>query len=147
MTDLNRELLKKKLAENKRRLKEMRINSMKSEIMANIDDFSDKYRFADDTEKKRIEIFMEKLPFSLYTCINFSLLPKVPLTEHGKCYLCFLEGSEELFDINIYGNFSDFLHDYDDFFFFSAYMLIIDEDFRRFVLIDDNFNQKESYID
>lgn len=147
MTDLNIELLKKKLAENKRRLKEMRINSMKSEIMANIDDFSDKYRFADDTEKKRIEIFMEKLPFSLYTCINFSLLPKVPLTEHGKCYLCFLEDSEELFDINIYGNFSDFLHDYDDFFFFSAYMLIIDEDFRQFVLIDDNFNQKESYID
>lgn len=144
---MNKDLLKQKLAENKSRLKEIRINSMKSEIMASIDDFMDKYRFADNDEIRRIEIFMEKLPFSLYTCINFSLLPKVPLTEHGKCYLCFLEGSEELFDINIYGNFSDFLQNYDDFFFFSAYMLIIDEDFQRFVLIDDNFNQKESYID
>lgn len=145
--NMNRELLQRKLAENKRRLKEIRINKMKSQIMQEVENFPEKYRFADDNEKKRIEIFMGKLPFSLWSRIDFSLLPKSPLTEHEKCYLCFLEGSEEISDIYIYGNFSDFLHDYDDFFFFSAYLLIIDEDFRRFVLIDDNFNLTESYID
>lgn len=139
---MNRELLEKKLAENKRRLKEMRINSMKSEIMQSIENFSEKYRFADDTEKKRIEIFMEKLP-DFY---DLKAFPESPVTEHGKCYLCFLEGSEELFDINIYGNFSDFLCDYDDFFFLSAHLLVIDEDFQRYVFIDDEFNQKEFYI-
>lgn len=98
------------------------------------------------TKKKRIEIFMEKLP-TFFNKIDFSLIPESPITEHGKCYMCFLEGSEEIFDIYIYGNFSDFLRDYDDFFFFSAYLLIIDEDFWRFVHIDDEFNLKESYID
>ncbi|MCM1315329.1 MAG: hypothetical protein NC244_08190 [Alistipes senegalensis] len=143
---MNRELLNRKLAENKRRLKEIRINEMKSEITQSIENFPEKYRFANDNEKKRIEIFIEKLP-AFYNKIDFSALLKSPVTEHGKCYLCFLEGSEEILDMYIYGNFSDFLRDYDDFFFFSAYLLIIDEDFRRFVFIDDDFNQKESYID
>ena len=141
---MNKDLLKQKLAENKSRLKEMRINSIKSEITQSIENFSEKYRFADDTEKKRIEIFMDKLP-AFYNRIDFTALPKSPTTEHGKCYLCFLEGSEELFNIYIYGDFNDFLRDYDNFFFFSAYLLVIDDDFRRFVLIDDEFNQKESY--
>lgn len=139
---MNRELLEKKLAENKRRLKEMRINSMKSEIMQSIENFSEKYRFADDTEKKYIEIFMEKLP----VFYDLKTLQKNPVNEHGKCYLCFLEGSEEIFDIYLYGNFSDFLCDYDDFFFLSAHLLVIDEDFQRYVFIDDEFNQKEFYI-
>lgn len=147
MNEFNRELLKRKLAENKRRLKEIGINKMKSQIMQEIENFPEKYRFADGNEKKRIEIFIEKLPAVFLGRIDFSALPESPVTEHGKCYLCFLEGSEEIFDTYIYGNFSDFLHDYDDFFFFSAYLLIIDEDFRRFVFIDDDFSQKESYID
>ncbi|MDE6672939.1 MAG: hypothetical protein K2K16_12220 [Ruminococcus sp.] len=141
-----KELLNQKLAENKRRLKEICIDKTKLQIMQEVENFPEKYRFADDNEKKRIEIFMEKIPFSILH-IDFSLLPESPLTEHEKCYLCFLEGSEEIFDMYIYGNFSDFIRDYDDFFFFSAYLLIIDEDFRRFVHIDDEFNQKESYID
>lgn len=140
---MNKELLNKKLAENKRRLKEMCINSMKSEIIQSIKDFSEKYRFADDNEKKCIEIFMEKLP----VFYKLKTLPKNPVTEHGKCYLCFLEGSKEIFDIYLYGNFNDFLHDYDDFFFFSAHLLIIDKDFHRYVFIDDDFNLQESYID
>ncbi|MDE6500533.1 MAG: hypothetical protein K2L10_00375 [Ruminococcus sp.] len=140
-----KELLNHKLAENKRRLKEIRIDKTKFQIMQEIENFSEKYRFADDTEKKRIETFMEKIPF--HWGIDFSRLPESPITQHGKCYMCFLEGSEEIFDIYIYGNFSDFIRDYDDFFFFSAYLLIIDEDFRRFVYIDDEFNKKESYID
>lgn len=146
MNELNRELLNRKLAENKRRLKEIRINEMKSEIIQSIENFPEKYRFADDNEKKRIEIFMEKLP-AFFNRVDFSALPESPVTEHGKCYLCFLEGSEENFYINIYGNFSDFIHNHDDFEIFSAYLLIIDEDFRRFVHIDDEFNLKESYID
>ena len=140
-----KELLNRKLAENKRRLKEIQIDKTKSQIMQEVENFPEKYRFADDTEKNRIENFIENLPF--HWGVDFSRLPKSPITQHGKCYLCFLSGSEEIFDIYIYGNFSDFIRDYDDFFFFSAYLLIIDEDFRRFVYIDDEFNQKESYID
>ncbi|MCM1507645.1 MAG: hypothetical protein NC177_11000 [Ruminococcus flavefaciens] len=137
MNEQDRELLKRKLDENKRRLKEIRINEEKSRIMQEVENFPEKYHFADDDEKERIENFMERIP---------SKFPKNPVTAHGKCYLCFLCGSLELFDIYIYGNFSDFLHDYDDFFFFSPYLLVIDEDFRRFVHIDDEFNITESYI-
>lgn len=144
---MNKDLLKHKLAENKRRLKEIRINEMKSEIISSIGDFPEKYRFANDSEIRRIEIFMDKMPTVFFGRVDFSAFPESPVTEHGKCYLCFLEGSEEIFNTYIYGSFSDFLRDYDEFFFFSAYLLIIDEDFRRFVFIDDDFNQKESYID
>ncbi|MDE5558482.1 MAG: hypothetical protein K2J32_12495, partial [Ruminococcus sp.] len=90
MNELNRELLNRKLAENKRRLKEIRINKMKSQIMQEVENFPEKYRFADDNEKKHIEIFMEKLPWSMR--IDFSALPQSSVTEHGKCYLCFLDG-------------------------------------------------------
>lgn len=98
VTDLNRELLKKKLAENKRRLKEILINNTKSEIMTSIENFTSKYRFADENEINRIKILMDKLP----VFYKFKALPESPVTEHGKCYLCFLEGSEEIFDIYLW---------------------------------------------
>ncbi len=144
---MNKELLKKKLAENKRRLKEERINYMKSEIMQSIENFSEKYRFADENEIRRIETFMDRLPFSLPARIDFSSLTKSELTEHNNVWLCFLEGSEELFSIYIYGNYKDILNDYDTWFWLSAYLLIVDEDFFRFIFIDDNFNITESCID
>jgi len=147
VTDLNKELLKKKLAENKRRLKEERINYWKSEIMQSIENFSEKYRFADENEIRRIEIFMDRLPFSLPARVDFSSLTKSESTEHNNVWLCFLEGSEELFSIYIYGNYKDILSDYDTWFWLSAYLLIVDEDFFRFIFIDDNFNITESHID
>lgn len=143
---MNKELLKKKLAENKRRLKEIRINNMKSEIMTNIENFSEKYRFADENEIRRIEMFMDRLPFSMPAKINFSSLAKSGITEHNNVWLCFIEGCEELFDISIHGNYKDILNDYDTWFWLSAYLLIIDEDFSRFIFIDDNFNITESHI-
>ncbi len=143
---MNRELLKKKLAENKRRLKEIRINDIKSEIIASVENFSEKYRFADKNEIRRIEIFMDRLPFSMPAKINFSSLTKSDITEHNNVWPCFLNGREEILSIYIHGNYKDILNDYDIWFWLSAYLLIIDEDFFRFILVDDNFNITESYI-
>ena len=142
---MNKELLKKKLAENKRRLKEIRINDMKSEIMASLENFSEKYRFADENEIRRIEIFMDRLPFSMPAKINFSSLAKSDITEHNNVWLCFLDGREEILSIYIHGNYKDILNDYDIWFWLSANLLIVDEDFFRFIFIDDNFNITEFY--
>ncbi len=144
---MNRELLKKKLAENKRRLKETNINYWKSEIIHSIENFQEKYRFADENESRQIEIFMDRLSFSLPAKIDFSSLAKSDITEHNNVWLCFLEGSEEILSIYIHGNYKDILNDYDTWFWLSAYLLIIDEDFFRFIFIDDNFNLTEYYID
>lgn len=147
MTNLNKELLNRKLVENKRRLKEMRINEIKSDIMHSIEDFPKKYRFADENEIRRIEIFIDKLPFSLPAKIDFSSLTKSDITKHNSVWLCFLSGCEEIFSIYIHGNYKDIINDYETWFWLSDYLLIVDEDFFRFIFIDDNFNLTEFYID
>ncbi|MDE5620076.1 MAG: hypothetical protein K2I80_06100 [Ruminococcus sp.] len=121
---MNKELLKKKLAENKRRLKEIRINDMKSEVTASVENFSEEYRFADENEIRRIETFMDRLPFSMLAKINFSSLAKSYITEHNNVWLCFLDGREEILSIYIHGNYKDILNDYDTWFWLSAYLLM-----------------------
>ncbi|MDE7137418.1 MAG: hypothetical protein K2O29_03020 [Ruminococcus sp.] len=121
---MNKELLKKKLAENKRRLKEIRINDMKSEVTASVENFSEEYRFADENEIRRIETFMDRLPFSMLAKINFSSLAKSYITEQNNVWLCFLDGREEILSIYIHGNYKDILNDYDTWFWLSAYLLM-----------------------
>jgi hypothetical protein len=61
-------------------------------------------------------------------------------------YLCFLCGSEEIIKIYIYGDYKDFISDYDEWDYFSPYLLLIDEDFIHYVYIDDNGEIKEGKI-
>jgi hypothetical protein len=61
-------------------------------------------------------------------------------------YLCFLAGSEELLKIYIFGKYSDLISDIDTWDFFSPYLLLIDEDFKRFIYIDDNGDMTKSVL-
>lgn len=63
-------LLKKKLEENRQKIMNIEIEKQKKQIIDNIDDFSKKYRFADEAETERIEKFISNLEFSFPCHIN-----------------------------------------------------------------------------
>lgn len=137
-------LLKKKLEENKQKIINIEIEKQRKQIIDNIDDFNKKYRFAGEAETERIERFISNLEFSFPAHIK---LKECNISQHQNMYLCFLGGSRELLNIYIYVNYNDFINDMDNWEFFSDYLLLIDEDFIRFIYINDYGEFKESKIE
>lgn len=137
-------LLKKKLEENKQKLKNIEIEKQRKQIINNIDEFDRKYRFADEAETERIHRFMCSLKFSFPGHIQ---LEESNISQHQNMYLCFLGGSEELLNIYLYVNYNDFITDMDYWEFFSSDLLLIDEDFIRYIYINDYGEFKESKIE
>lgn len=144
LDDDKRILLKKKLEENKRKIKNIKIEKQRKQIINYIDDFDRKYRFADESETERINRFINNLNFSFPAHIR---LEECNTSQHQNMYLCFLCGSEELLNIYLYVNYNDFIIDIDNWEFFSPYLLLIDEDFIRFIYINDYREIKESKIE
>lgn len=137
-------LLKKKLEENKRKIKNIKMENQRKQIINNIDDFDRKYRFADEAETEQLNRFISSLNFSSPAHIR---LDKCNISQHQNMYLCFLCGLEELLNIYIYVNYNDFIIDIDNWKFFSPYFLLIDEDFIRFIYINDYGEIKESKME
>ncbi len=71
---------------------------------------------------------------------------KYSIREERKYVPVLFSGSEELLNIFIFGKFSDLIADIDTWDFFSPYLLLIDEDFRRYIYIDDNGDMTESIL-
>lgn len=134
-------LLKKKLEENKRKLKKSQVESKMHEIVESFDNFDSTYRFANDFETGKLKRFMECLEFSSPAHI---VLDECNITQHDNMFLCFLCGSEELFDIYVYGDYNKLLLDIDTWCYFSPYLLLVDEDFVRYIFINDNGEIKET---
>ena len=110
-------LLKNKLEENQQKIINIKIEKQKKQIIDNIDDFSKKYRFADEAETERIEKFISNLEFSFPCHIKLKACNSL---QHQNMYLCFLGGSRELLGIYIYVNYNDFITDMDNWEFFST---------------------------
>ena len=133
--------LKNKMELLKRKQEHQRQDRARDNLIENIENFYDKYRFANDSEISKIEQFIGQLHFLfLGHIINNH---KSELTEHQNMYLCFLCGTGELLQIYIYGNYYNFLLDIDNWDFFSPYLLLIDEDFLRYIYINDCGEQTE----
>lgn len=136
-------LLKKKLAENKLKLKTLRIKKQKTQIINYVDDFDSKYRFANASETERLSMFISNLNFLDPAHI---MLNECSISNYQSMYLCFLCGTEDLLEIYLYGNYNDLILDIDNWKFFSSYLLLVDEDFVRFIYINDYGDAKESKI-
>ena len=144
MNSEKQSLLKSKLEELKKKQLQQRLDNEKKRIKDNTEDFNEKYRFASEAESLKIEEFIGQLHFTFPAHIAISqICDPVP---HENMYLCFLGGSEELFRIYVFGKYSDLIKDIDTWFFFSPYLLLIDEDFKRFIYINDNGDMTESIL-
>lgn len=136
----------------KARALEQAISRVKAEMSAEIAGFAQKYEFADGDTSKRLKCLIDELPGG-YNGFDLNKLPAhrtfsakgVDMRERT-AYFCSLVGSEEIFEIFVKGRLSDFLNDYDDWYFYGAYMLLVYEDFGGFVYIDDNHNMTEAFL-
>ena len=121
-----KELLTQKKAQLKKRQKRAEIQQYKDRLTKSIEHFSQKYRYADEAEALKIETFISKLNFEQPGQLAIQEVCPYP---HGNVYLCFLMGTDALFQIYVFGKYSDIMSDHDAWEVFSPYLLLVDEDF------------------
>ena len=61
--------------------------------------------------------------------------------------MCFLMGTETLFQIYIFGKYDDIMSDYDEWEVFSPYLLLVHEDFIHYVYVNDYGETMESKVE
>ena len=106
-------------------------------------DFSQKYRYADEAQEVKLGKFISKLDFVQPGQLA---IKEVCLYPHKNVYLCFLMGTEALFQIFIFGKYDDILRDYDEWEVFSPCLLLVDEDFIHYTYINDDGEVMESQV-
>ena len=143
MDDNLKELLAQKKTQLKEKQKSADIQRYKDHFMKNIEQFSQKYRYADEVETRKIEIFLSNLKFVRPGQLAIQEVCPYP---HGNAYLCFLMGTDALFEIYVFGKYSDIMSDHDAWEVFSPYLLLVDEDFIHYTYINDNGEVLESRV-
>ena len=108
-----------------------------------IEDFSQKYRYADEAEEVKLGKFISKLDFAQPGQLSIQEVYPYP---HENVYLCFLMGTEALFQIFIFGKYDDILRDYDEWEVFSPCLLLVDEDFIHYAYVNDDGEVMESQV-
>ena len=138
-----KELLDQKKAQLKVKQKREEIQQYKDRLTKSIEDFSQKYRYADEAEALKLEAFLSKLDFEQPGQLSIQEVCPYP---HENVYLCFLMGTEALFQIFIFGKYDDILRDYDEWEVFSPCLLLVDEDFIHYVYVNDDGEVMESQV-
>lgn len=138
-----KELLAQKKAQLKKRQKRAEIQQYKDRLTKSIEHFSQKYRYADEAEVLKIETFISKLNFEQPGQLAIQEVCPYP---HENVYLCFLMGTEALFQIFIFGKYDDILRDYDEWEVFSPCLLLVDEDFIHYAYVNDDGEVIESQV-
>ena len=105
-----KELLAQKRAQLKIKQKRAEIQQYKDRLTKSIEHFSQKYRYADEAEALKIETFISKLNFKQPGQLAIQEVCPYP---HGNAYLCFLMGTDALFEIYVFGKYSDIMSDHD----------------------------------
>ena len=138
-----KELLAQKKAQLKAKQQRAEIQQYKDRLTKSIEDFSQKYRYADEAEEAKLGKFISKLDFAQPGQLSIQEVCPYP---HENVYLCFLMGTEALFQIFIFGKYDDILRDYDEWEVFSPCLLLVDEDFIHYVYVNDDGEVMESQV-
>ena len=143
MNHERKELFAQKKARLKATQQREEIQQYKDHFTKSIQYFSEKYRYADESEAVKLGKFISKLDFAQPG--QLSIQEVCPYT-HENVYLCFLMGTEALFQIIIFGKYDDILHDYDEWAVFSPCLLLVDEDFIHYAYVNDDGEVMESQV-
>ena len=138
-----KELLAQKKAQLKAKQQREEIQQYKDRLTKSIEDFSQKYRYADEAEEITLGQFISKLDFAQPGQLSIQEACPYP---HENVHLCFLMGTEALFQIFIFGKYDDILRDYDEWAVFSPCLLLVDEDFIHYTYINNDGEVKESQV-
>ena len=143
MNHERKELFAQKKARLKATQQREEIQQYKDHFTKSIQYFSEKYQYADESEAVKLGKFISKLDFAQPG--QLSIQEVCPYT-HENVYLCFLMGTEALFQIFIFGKYDDILRDYDEWEVFSPCLLLVDEDFIHYTYINDDGEVMESQV-
>ena len=143
MDHKRKELLAQKKAQLKVKQQREEIRQYKDRLTKSIEDFSQKYRYADEAEEVILGNFISKLDFAQPGQLAIQEVCPYP---HGNVYLCFLMGTEALFQIFIFRKYDDILRDYDEWEVFSPCLLLVDEDFIHYTYINDDGEVMEAQV-
>lgn len=154
LTNEQRVRMNELIEDRRKRKKERAVSRIKEQMSGEmIDDFAEKYSFADSETSEKLKKLLDELPTNRVGRIDFDRLPahrrlstRSTDTQRRMAWFCSLCGSEEIFEVFVKGRLSDFLADYDDWYFYGAYILLVYEDFGGFVYIDDNGDMTEAFL-
>lgn len=122
-----------------------KISKAKKQISNNIDNFNLKYRFADCDEAMRISQILKSVSYLHDKTADYSSLAVSASAYYQNVWICFLTGSEEILDIFVLGNLSDFLADCDDWDFISSDIVLVNEDISGIVTYNNGKLQVKDY--
>lgn len=128
MTPEQNEKLTQLKAVQQQKIKDKKISDTKNFIADNIYDFDSKYRFANHDETIQISKILNGVSYLNYKTSDYFALAVSAAAYTQKVWICFLTGSEEMLDIFVLGNLSDFLDDCDDWDFISSNILLVNEE-------------------
>lgn len=145
MTPEQKEKLMFLKAEQQQKIKDKKISDMKNFIADNINDFYSKYRFANHDEAIQISKILIGVSYLNYKTSDYSTLAVSAVINAQKVWICFLTGSEEMLDIFVLGNLSDFLTDCDDWDFISSNILLVNEEMSGIVTFNNGELQVKNH--
>lgn len=117
-------------AVQQQKIKDKKVSDAKSFIADNIDNFNSKYRFANQDETSQISqiLILNGVSYLNYKTSDYSELAVSADIDAQKVWICILSGSEEMLNIFVLGNLSDFLADCDDWNFVSSNIVLVNEE-------------------
>lgn len=117
-------------AVQQQKIKDKKVSDAKSFIADNIDNFNSKYRFANQDETSQISqiLILNGVSYLNYKTSDYSELAVSADIDAQKVWICILSGSEEMLNIFVLGNLSDFLADCDDWDFISSNIVLVNEE-------------------
>ena len=59
------------------------------------------------------------------------------INDHFNVWICFLSGSPELFELYPYGDIQNFINDFESWQYISPYLILVCDNFKDFIFIDD----------
>ncbi|MBQ3139329.1 MAG: hypothetical protein IJB68_07460 [Ruminococcus sp.] len=134
-------------AVQQQKIKDKKVSDAKSFIADNIDNFNSKYRFANQDETSQISqiLILNGVSYLNYKTSDYSELAVSADIDAQKVWICILSGSEEMLNIFVLGNLSDFLADCDDWDFISSNIVLVNEEISGIITFSNGEFQVKNY--
>lgn len=133
MNTRDRVKLEEKLAAHRKKVDHKNVLKLREQIMAETEDFSGRFEFADKYHARRLAAFVSELEYE--NCRPIAGGGKFPDDE--KVWVCFLGGSGELFEIFVGGSFAEVKKDLETFEMLSSLFLVTDEELEKTMIFDN----------
>ena len=134
-------------AVQQQKIKDKKVSDAKSFIADNIDNFNSKYRFANQDESIQISeiLILNGVSYLNYKTSYYSELAVSADIDAQKVWICILSGSEEMLNIFVLGNLSDFLADCDNWDFISSNIVLVNEEISGIITFNNGEFQVKNY--